>query len=203
MSPADHNARPAIAWGWAGSALELASGDLHVVVTFPGGALVALLDGLGHGPEAAEAARAAVPVLEAHPGAPVDELIQRCHHALRPTRGAVMTVASVRTSDDSLRWLAVGNVDGVVLRAGAGRAEAISARGGVVGYQLPPLRPQAIAVSIGDTLILTTDGIRDGFTGELALDDDPQLLAESILARFAKGSDDAHVVVARYLGAPP
>ena len=91
-----------IAWGWAGDALDEVSGDLHVVVRFPDGVLVALLDGLGHGPEAAAAARAAVPVLEAHAGDPVQLVVQRCHDALRRTRGVAMTVASMRSDQSSL-----------------------------------------------------------------------------------------------------
>jgi negative regulator of sigma-B (phosphoserine phosphatase) len=203
MSSAGFDERPAIAWGWTGRALEHASGDLHVVVPFPGGALVALLDGLGHGPEAAEAAAAAAPVLEAQPSAPVEVLVQRCHEALRRTRGAVMSVASFRTLDSSLTWVGVGNVDAVVLNDRGRRCEAMSLRGGVVGYQLPALRAATLRIFPDDVLIMTTDGIHAGFTTELALDDDPQLIAESVLARFAKGTDDAHAVVARYLGASP
>ena len=203
MTAAAYDEPAVIAWGWAGSALELVSGDLHVVVPFRRGALVALLDGLGHGPEAAAAASAATPVLEAAPSDPVLDLVRRCHEALRKTRGVVMSVASFRAAESTMTWLGVGNVDGVLLRTGGQHGEAIACRGGVVGYQLPPLRASSLRVSPGDTLILTTDGIRGGFAAELAIGDSPQELAELILARHAKGSDDAHVVVARYLGGPP
>jgi hypothetical protein len=193
-----------VAWGWAGSALDGESGDLHVVAPFAGGVLVALLDGLGHGPEAASAASAAVPILVAFAGEPVLELIRRCHEALRRTRGAVMSVASFRAGDATLIWAGVGNVDGVLVRTPGHpqRAdEAMLLRGGVVGYRLPALRAYTLAVAPGDTLILTTDGIGSGYAAGLEIAGDPQQLADAILARGAKGSDDAHVVVARYLGA--
>lgn len=190
-----------IAWAAAGRALEEESGDLDVVVLFQGGALVALLDGLGHGPEAAAAARAAAPVLEAHASDAVEVLVRRCHEALRKTRGAVMSLASFRVADSSMTWIGVGNVDGILLRgSGGGRGDAIVGRGGVVGYQLPSLRTSTVRVAPGDTLIMTTDGIHSRFTADLAIDQPPQALAASILARFARSSDDAHVVVARYLG---
>jgi negative regulator of sigma-B (phosphoserine phosphatase) len=195
--------RELVAWGWAGSALEAESGDLHVVAGFPGGTLVALIDGLGHGREAGLAASAAAGVLAAHAAEPVTELVQRCHGALRKTRGAVMSVASFVAAQATMTWLAVGNVDGVLLRGNGARAEGIASRGGVVGYQLPPLRSATLSVARGDTLILATDGIRSGFTVDLAQGHDPQHLADDLLARFAQGSDDAHVVVARYLGAAP
>jgi len=193
-------------WGWAGRALEGdVSGDLHVVAPFPGGALVALIDGLGHGPEAADAARAAASVLQNFASDLLPVLIQRCHEELHRTRGVVMTLASVRADASSLDWIGIGNVEGVLLRRRGARRrdDAIVLRGGVVGYQLPPLRARAVPVSRGDTLILTTDGVRSGFATSLAIDDAPQEIAESILARHAKGSDDAHVVVARYIGAVP
>lgn len=191
-----------IEWGWAGTALADESGDLHVVIAFEGGALVALIDGLGHGPEAAEAARAAACLLESQAGAPVLDLMQRCHGAIRSTRGAVMTIASISTAESALTWLGVGNVDAVLLRR-SGPDAAIATRGGVVGYQLPPLRSSSLSISHGDLLIMATDGLRGGFTDGVESDDAPQDVADSILARFAKGSDDAHVVVVRYLGGAP
>lgn len=193
-----------IEWGWAGRALEEPSGDVHAVVECRGGALVALLDGLGHGFEAAEASRAAIPVIETHAGEPVDALVQRCHEALRKTRGAVMSVAWFDALDSSMTWVGVGNVDSVLIRAlriGQSRNEAISTRGGVVGYRLPSLRVDRIAVSRGDVLVMATDGIRSTFGSGVNPHAAAQEIAESILAGYAKGNDDAHVVVARYLGA--
>ena len=206
MSDVASQGRSIIEWGWAGSALEVESGDLHVVVPFPGGALVALLDGLGHGPEAAAASRTAVPLLEAHASDPLPTLVQRCHEGLRRTRGVVMSLASFNARDSSMSWMGIGNVDGVLLRT-SGRPqhpdEAVALRGGVVGYRLPPLHAFTLLVSPGDTLVLSTDGIRSGSIAGLAIEHRPQEIAESILARFVKGTDDAHVVVARYLGSGP
>jgi serine phosphatase RsbU (regulator of sigma subunit) len=203
MSAAAQPAHAVIEWGWAGSALEATSGDLHVVVPFEGGALVGLIDGLGHGPEAAESASTAASLLEASAGDAVVVLVQRCHEALRKTRGAVMSLASYRTCGSSITWIGIGNVDGVLVHSNGKLADAITSRGGVIGYHIPTLRAQTASVTMGDTLIMTTDGIHSGFTVGLAVDHGPQEIAESILARFARRSDDAHVVVARYLGATP
>src|SRR5205085_118318 len=72
-------------WGAASLALgdegdaRFESGDLHVVVPSADGALVAVIDGLGHGPEAAVAAREAARLLAEDARGSVAELIRRCH----------------------------------------------------------------------------------------------------------------------------
>jgi hypothetical protein len=55
----------------------------------------------------------------------------------------------------------------------------------------------------GDTLVFATDGVRREFTQRLALGDGPQQLADRILGQYAKGTDDALVLVARYVGEAP
>jgi negative regulator of sigma-B (phosphoserine phosphatase) len=194
-----------IDWGAAGAALDDApsSGDLAVVAEFEGGALVGLIDGLGHGPEAAEAASAAREVLEEDPALPVADLVTRCHEALRRTRGAVMSLASFAASGH-MTWVGVGNVDAVLYRAEAGPArarEALVVRGGVVGYQLPTLHARTLAVAAGDTLVMATDGIRTDSSASVSLEWSARTLAERIFERHASGLDDALVLVARYLGA--
>ncbi len=197
-----------IEWGSAGRALGdvsegLESGDRAVVALFQAGALVAAIDGLGHGTEAARAATRAARLLEEHAHDSVIDLIERCHEALRRTRGAVMSLASFDARDSSITWAGVGNVEGVLVRtqpAETRAREALIGRGGIVGYQLPPVRAATIAVSPGDTLVMATDGIRGGFLGAIDVNRPPQETAESILAGYGKGTDDALVVVARYLG---
>ncbi|MGN6231215.1 MAG: SpoIIE family protein phosphatase [Trinickia sp.] len=195
-----------IEWGWAGRALEQLSGDAHAVVERDDGALVALLDGLGHGFLAAEAVSTAMPVIQAHAGASVVELVQHCHEAMRRTRGAVMSVAWFDARESSLTWTGVGNVDSVLVRAGkheTARNEAIATRGGVVGYRLPSLHANRHPLFPGDLLVMATDGIRSNFSSGIVAQFSAQAIAESILVRYAKGTDDAHVVVARFLGASP
>jgi negative regulator of sigma-B (phosphoserine phosphatase) len=187
--PTPHQ-RAVIEWGCAGRGLEEQSGDLRVVVQFAGGALVALLDGLGHGPDAAAAAQAAVPVLEAYACESVLTLVQRCHEALRKTRGVAMSLASFNVLDSSMTWTGVGNVDSVLFRLKGARTrpdKAMLTRGGIVGYRLPPLRVDHFVVSPGDTLVMATDGIRRGFADGVTLEYSPQEIAESILLRYIKG----------------
>jgi negative regulator of sigma-B (phosphoserine phosphatase) len=201
--------RSLIEWASAGMALggsHNESGDLHLIARFPDGALAAVMDGLGHGPEAAFAARQAARILEAGAGEPVMGLVQRCHDALRRTRGVVMSLASFTARDSSMTWIGIGNVETVLLRANPAASpprEDINARGGVVGYQMPSLRATALSVSPGDTLIMATDGIRSAFASHLSPAPTPQELADSIMDRHCRGSDDALVLVVRYVGSTP
>ena len=194
---------PFLEWGVAAQALpgETTSGDRHVMQAFPSGALVAVIDGLGHGEEAATAAEIAVTTLIGHAHEPVITLLNRCHEQLRASRGVVMSMASFNSLEGSLTWSGVGNVEGLLRRAGGSTNasdESLLLRGGIVGIQLPPLSASIIPVMPGDTLIFVTDGITPGFADKLNLRDPPQQLADSILAQHGKGTDDALVLVARY-----
>lgn len=182
---------------------QVTSGDRHLVTPFPGGVLVAVVDGLGHGPEAAEAAAQAVRTLESHPEQPVISLVKRCHEALRGTRGAVMSLASYSARDSTMIWLGVGNVQGVVLQRPHKmheRRESLLLRGGVLGTQLPALTAAVVPVRWGDILILATDGIRSEFARNVIVTDPVKTIADRILTEHTKGTDDALVLVSRYLG---
>ncbi|NVB78228.1 MAG: SpoIIE family protein phosphatase [Kofleriaceae bacterium] len=192
-----------LSWGCAGHPLagESSSGDRGVVLPFPGGALVAVIDGLGHGKDACLASERAEQVLSGNPAGEVTELVKLCHTALRTTRGAVMSLASFDAERGTMTWLGVGNVEAILVRAEPGAsAEAVAMRGGTIGYMLPPLHPRTLVVHPGDTLVLATDGIRHGFRDEVRAMREPQEIADAIVANWSKADDDAYAIVARYLG---
>jgi phosphoserine phosphatase RsbX len=194
-----------VEWGVASAALpgQTGSGDGHLVRSFPGGVMVAAIDGLGHGEEAAAASRIAVECMEQSAHESVIVLVKHCHTSLLRTRGVVMSVASFNARDETMSWVGVGNVEGLLLctdPTGRPRREVLLLRGGVVGSQLPPLHASLLPVARGDTLIFATDGVRSSFLTEPVLTEPPQQVANRILARHGKGTDDALVLVARYLG---
>ena len=194
-----------IEWGVAELPLagQVENGDRYVVQPFADGILVAVVDGLGHGHEAAAAAMIATTTLKQSPLEPLTVLFARCHENLRRTRGVVMSVASFRASERTMAWLGVGSVEGMLQRASARStpvSETLMLRSGVVGSHLPRLSASVLTVNLGDTLILASDGIRRGFAEALTRAVPPQRAAERILARYANRTDDALVLVARYLG---
>jgi negative regulator of sigma-B (phosphoserine phosphatase) len=195
----------AIEWGVASRPLagQSVSGDLHVVAPFAGGVLVAAIDGLGHGSEAAEAASTAAATLRAQADRPVSDLLTLCHGALRRTRGAAMSVASFDAVRDTMTWTGVGNVEGTLLRASPlarPEREALLVRGGIVGYSLPSGRAATLAVMPGDTLIFATDGVASAFKRGSFYDGSPPELAAELLRRHARATDDALLLLARYIG---
>ncbi|MGH2721212.1 MAG: SpoIIE family protein phosphatase [Actinomycetota bacterium] len=176
------------------------SGDRHLVAPIPGGALIAVVDGLGHGHEAAAAAEIAVHALSQNRTDTVPALVRRCHEACRGTRGVALTVAVVSSETATLTWGGIGNVEGRLVRPAApDRAEGPLLLGGVVGYRIPHLRPTTTTLSARDVLILSTDGVVPHYVEGLALGDQLQAMADRIL-RVHGRDDDALVLVARWEG---
>jgi negative regulator of sigma-B (phosphoserine phosphatase) len=184
---------------------EIECGDAYVVANLPEGMLLGAVDGLGHGPEAASASSIACATLDQHATEPPIELVKRCHAALYKTRGAALSIANIDAAHNAMTWLGVGNVEGMLLRADQRTRparESLSLRGGVVGYQIPPLRTAVLPLNVADILVFFSDGIDGRFHQEMSFADTVDLIAERILLRHAKASDDALVLVARYLGTP-
>jgi len=179
------------------------SGDHHLICCNQSGILIAAMDGIGHGEEAANAAKAAICILKASPEEPVISLVERCHEGLRSTRGVVLSLASIDPEHGMMTWLGVGNVQGVLMRAGSKKGtgqEVVLLRAGVVGSQLPALQAAVLPIAKGDTLVFATDGVRGEFAEGLSALESPQRAADKILKQHCRGNDDALVLVVRLTG---
>lgn len=186
-------------WGVAMSTYpgEQESGDCYLVREAGDAVLLAVVDALGHGEEAAEVGRTAAAALTDRVDRPLVELVRRCHEALAGSRGAAVTLASLQAG--ALTWLAVGNVEGVLTRPD-GRPRYVVQRGGVVGSRLPALQVDTEEVAAGDVLLLATDGIDPGFASVVdatGLPDRAQAIAGEVHRKFATGGDDALVLATR------
>jgi hypothetical protein len=182
------------------------SGDHHLVCGNRTGILIAAIDGLGHGEEAANASKTAAALLRSSADEPIISLVAQCHEKLRATRGIVLSLAFIDPEHGMMTWLGVGNVQGVLMRADAknGNAqESLLLRAGVVGSQLPALQATVIPIVRGDTLFFATDGVRSDFSATLSARENPQRAADRILAQYRTGNDDALALVARLTGINP
>ena len=195
-----------IEYGIASSAKsgEEVSGDAHVILGTEYGAIVAVIDGMGHGDVAHAVAQEVANTIKAHADDSIVQVVQTCHSVITGTRGATLAVAAFDASDNTITWVGVGNVRGKVFRASPTdipRVEYLLPRPGVVGYVLPPLGGAILVMEKGDTLIFATDGVGPSFVEDVDPMVSPQLLANDILENYSTGQDDALVCVVKYLGA--
>jgi hypothetical protein len=200
-SPTSANA--SLEWDLAAAPMpgETVIGDRGVVAFGHDHVLAAAIDGVGHGADAAAAAHVAAYALEHSAAHDVASIVRECHQALAETRGAAISLAWIDCRQHTMTWLGIGNVEARLLR-GPEPLPAIELllHGGIVGHALPRLAPQTSPVARGDLLIFATDGIRRDFADCLVPSGSCRDIAERVLQQYALGSDDALVLVARYLG---
>lgn len=195
-----------IDWGVASKPMigEVVKGDNCFVQADSTQGLVVVVDALGHGSEAAQTAELAMATVTRHASEPIVRIFEHCHEALRRTRGAVMSAARFNAAEQTLTWLGIGNVEGVIVHRksdGGVDTRSFVVRGGVVGYQLPRMQVSTVPIVPGDTLVVATDGLALDFITHLNYLAEPQPAADDMLRRCSKASDDALVLVTRYLGA--
>jgi anti-sigma regulatory factor (Ser/Thr protein kinase) len=185
---------------------ETLSGDGWLARRDGGRALVAVIDGLGHGPLAADAAATglrvfAMPSLPNKGSVPV-ALLQRAHAALRATRGAAAAVAQLDPAAGCVRFGGLGNIAGMLLAAHAQPLETRSmvSHNGIVGHQASRFQDFVYPWRDDAIVVLTSDGIRT----QWRLDGSPTLarrhpsvIAATIWRDNTRGRDDATVVVTR------
>ncbi|QGV81649.1 ATP-binding protein [Streptomyces ficellus] len=173
---------------------ERSCGDAWGLAVTGGVRTALVVDGLGHGPPAAEAAELAVRVFHRDPGQPLPRLLGAMDRALRRSRGAA--VSMLRLSDDGVEQASVGNVrtlllghDGVRLRFGG--------QPGVVGWNMPAPRVQRAPAEPDTIALLHSDGVDARWTHTLTpfLTGLPApLLAGALVHRHRRSRDDATVL---------
>lgn len=178
---------------------ETVNGDGAFVRRRTTGVDVIAIDALGHGEEARDATKAAIDAArKALDGGP-EAVLHECHAAIRGTRGVAMTIAAFDDGGD-VTLAGVGNVMAYVV--GPQAASRFTGSAGFVGSP-GPLRKitiERLHVTPFDAVLLFSDGVTSG----MSLEDDlaflreaPVVIAQRTLERFARGNDDAIVVVAR------
>lgn len=175
---------------------ERISGDAYLIRRLPSSILLAVIDGLGHGTGANEAALAAVGTVESGLADPLDELMRACHNRLRNTRGAAVALCRVEVARGVMQHLSVGNVETRVY--GSPTPVRPYCFNGTVGGTVRRFRMMEYPFSCGSTIVMFTDGVSGRF--ELApheLRKAPQEIARLIFDGYARQTDDATVLVGR------
>ncbi len=173
---------------------EESNGDAVVVRRLPVGERIAVVDGLGHGPEAARAAAVATDVLmETGPELALDALFALAGKRLRGTRGVALSVFERR--DGELFAAGVGNVairiDGTLKLPFVGTP-------GILGGATRRLRIARAIVTAPFRLVMHSDGVSSRFDMEAARALSPELFVDRLMRDHAADHDDASVVVADF-----
>lgn len=172
------------------------NGDAYVVrLATADNALAAVIDGLGHGVDAHEAALAASDLIEAQSQLDLIALFQALDQRLRRTRGAVIAAAHIDLHAAQLTFVGVGNIEAVLLTPQG--AQQLVCMGGIVGHTMRAPRAFTHAWSPESLLLLCSDGIRSAWRTELdrsLLSSHPDVLANVIIGGYARETDDATVL---------
>ena len=187
---------------WAGISVGITEvcGDGWAVAELDDGLVVAVVDGLGHGPKASVAADAALAACAADPGDLVG-FPGRANAAMRATRGGAVAVCRIHPDRGELHHVAIGNVNGRVVAGGEQRGLAFHS--GTLGLSATPRRatPSSYPWPPGATLVLWTDGLGsriDLSTMDDVLTHDPAVVAATLHRDHSRDRDDATVVVVRH-----
>ena len=173
---------------------ETVSGDSWALRPGRHGPQLLVVDGLGHGPAAAEAAAAAVERFLHDPARPVADVLASLHDAVRGTRGAAACVVELERPA-TLRHAGVGNVTAVVVQGGD-TTVALN-QNGTLGLAMRSVRETTYPWSPAARLVLHTDGLDGRWRAAAASAGRPALAAALLLRDHDRGRDDATVVVAR------
>jgi anti-sigma regulatory factor (Ser/Thr protein kinase) len=175
---------------------EEASGDAWAQASDGAMLTLMLVDGLGHGADAAVAAQTAVRELRA--GVDPGFLLERIHGALASTRGAAAAVARVDRASGRVDYAGIGNIAGTIVAGG--QTKSLVSMPGILGHRTQRVRSFQYELPPGGLLVLHSDGLRSGW--ELAgypglLLRDPLVIASLLIRDFERGRDDVSVAVAR------
>ncbi|MFN8489364.1 MAG: ATP-binding SpoIIE family protein phosphatase [Caldilineaceae bacterium] len=177
---------------------EQVCGDQWAVQPQRDRCLLVVADGLGHGPEAAKAAQAAVQTLAMPTALPPTALMEDAHRALRSTRGAAVALVELQWPQQLVRFVGIGNISALVLD-GANRRHLVS-HNGIVGHEMRKLQEFTTPWNDGALLILHSDGLAThwNLTDYAGLTThDPSLIAGVLYRDFTRGRDDVTVVVVK------
>ena len=192
-------AAPRAGFSYAGICLaapgEFVSGDAWDIRMVDGHATVIVVDGLGHGPAAAEAADEAIKGFAKAGGSPA-AMLERLHPALRSTRGAAVAIAAIDAKSGTVTYAGAGNIAGRMISGVEDRA--LMSQHGTVGVQVRRLQDISYVWPDHALVVMHSDGLVSRWNlkevGGL-LQCDPAVIAGWLLRDHTRGHDDVTIVV--------
>lgn len=181
---------------------ETVCGDAWAVVQDDHRVALIVADGLGHGPQAAEASLTAVATFKTAPFSSPGKVVERMHGVMRATRGAAVLMVQADLNDDALLLSGAGNISGRLISGVSDKS--LASQHGTVGVQIRHLQDVRQAWPDHALLVLHSDGLTtrwdlDNHQG--ILQHHPTVVAGWLLRDHCRGRDDATVVVLKRRGA--
>jgi len=178
---------------------ERLSGDAVFFQPLEHGLFAAIIDVLGHGPDAHELTHVIHAFLKRHATSDVVSLMTRLHQRLKGTRGAAVGLCAIDSAAGTIEYVGIGNTS--LRRFGESETRLVS-KDGVVGQNMRTPLLQSLNLESGDVIVLYTDGVSDRFTAAeypSVLHHAPKDAVRVILDRFGKDHDDSACIAIRYV----
>lgn len=177
---------------------ETTCGDSFYIKIDSARSLYMVVDGLGHGQGATEAAQEAVLTVEKYAHEPLTEILSRAHDALKRTRGAAMSLAAVDHNRRIISYAGVGNISASII-TGANTRSLVS-QNGTLGAILPRVLQEYVApIEESSSILMYSDGLttRVNTASYPGLQNRHPILVSGVLYRdFGRRRDDATVMFA-------
>jgi anti-sigma regulatory factor (Ser/Thr protein kinase) len=177
---------------------ETVNGDAWLAEPTARGTRILMVDGLGHGPIANDAAQAAVEAFRAAPGETPEAAVETCHLALRSTRGAAVAVTEVDVETGVVRFAGVGNIAGAIWNGN--QSHHTVSHHGTAGQGAIRIREFSYPWPKHALLVLASDGLATRWTLESypgLSARDPSLVAAVLYRDHSRQRDDVTVVAVR------
>lgn len=190
----------------------------HVTVDAEEKALVAVVDGTGHGTEAAKATATIVNCMKKNYAIDLVSIVRACHECATFSRGAALGLLFLDIGKSAFEYVGIGNIELIIATTGKKRRRRVSAisiwpsnpdveistfvsNNGIVGHNLPEkLLTFTHEFTPTDIIEMHSDGIPRKFDlrqlpNLMALS--PFSIADAMIAEFARNEDDATTMVAK------
>jgi anti-sigma regulatory factor (Ser/Thr protein kinase) len=164
--------------------------------------LVLVVDGLGHGVEAAEAAQEAIATFHQRAGLGPADILGYLHDGLKKTRGAVASIAEIRPKEKTLTYAGVGNISAVLLAGDTSRS--LVSHNGTLGMTIARIQEFRLDWPADAVLVMHSDGLQSRWdlrTYSGLMVRHPAVIGGALLRDFRRQRDDASVVVVKAVAA--
>jgi anti-sigma regulatory factor (Ser/Thr protein kinase) len=180
--------------------LETECGDAWRIAERNGSLALMLVDGLGHGHEAAKAAAEAVCVFDRDPFVPLTEFFGAAHARMHGTRGAAMAAIQMDAASRQIKYAGVGNIAGHLHGSAGERGRGLFSHNGIVGVQIRKVQEFHYEYPASGLLIMHSDGLQSRWSLDVypgLAQRHPGVIAGVLYRDFTRGRDDVTVAAIR------